>query len=76
MNRKSFSIFNCSIRSLSANFDALVNLISELYFPFSVIGMSETKIKVDHDLITNIDIPGYNFILQPSLSNAGGVGFF
>jgi hypothetical protein len=76
MNRKSFPILNCNIRSLSANFDALVNLISELYFPFSVIGMSETKIKVDHDLITNVDIPGYNFISQPSLSNAGGVGFF
>jgi hypothetical protein len=76
MNRKCFSILNCNIRSLSANFDALVNLISELYFPFSVIGMSETKIKVDRDLITNVDIPGYNFISQPSLSNAGGVGLF
>ena len=44
---------NCNIRSLSANFDALVNLLSELYFPFSVISISETKFKVDHDFTTN-----------------------
>jgi hypothetical protein len=40
----------------------------------TTVDMSETKIKVDHDLITNVDIPGYNFISQPSLSNIGGVG--
>lgn len=64
------------MRSLSANFDTLVNLLSELYFSFSVISISETNFKVDHDLITNINIPGYDFISQPSQSNAGGVRFF
>ena len=37
-------------------------------------GLSEIKFKVDKDIITNVNIPGYNFISKPSLSNAGGVG--
>lgn len=30
---QTFSVINCHIRSLSANFDSLVNMLSELYFP-------------------------------------------
>ena len=51
-------------------------MLSELQFPFSVIGLSETKFKVDKDILTNVNIPGYDFISKPSLSNAGGVGFY
>ena len=28
------------------------------------------------EILTNIYIPGYDFIPQPSLSGAGGVGFY
>ena len=38
--------------------------------------MSETKIIVDKDLLIKISIPGYQFISQPTISNAGGVGFY
>lgn len=41
-----------------------------------MIGLSETKFRADQDILTNINIPGYDFISQPSLSNAGGVGFY
>ena len=50
-------------------------VISELYFPFSVIGLSETKIKVGDQPLNNIDLPGYTFVSQNTLLNAGGVGF-
>ena len=43
---------------------------------FSVIGLSETKIKVNQDPLLNTQIPGYIFVSQPTLSNAGGVGFY
>ena len=36
---------NCNIRSLQANYDSLVTMLSELYYPFSLIGLTETKIK-------------------------------
>ena len=51
-------------------------MLSELYFPLSIIGLTETKLKIDQEEILNINIPGYNFLSQPSLSNAGGVGVF
>ena len=51
-------------------------MLSELQFPFSVIGLSEIKFKVDKDIITNVNISGYDFISQPSLSNGGGVGLY
>ena len=73
-SEKSRSILNCNIRSLSANFDILVNLLSELNFSFSVVGLTEIETKINNkQLITNVNIPGYNFIQQPSKSNAGGV---
>ena len=43
---------------------------------FDVIGLSETKIKSNCDLTSNIAIEGYDFVSKPTLTNAGGVGFF
>ena len=75
-NEQTFSVINCNIRSLSANFDSWVDMLSELYFPFSLIGLTETKIKAEQLPISNTDLPGYSFISQPSSSNAGGVAFY
>ena len=49
--KNSFSALNCNIRRLSANDDNLVNLLSELAFTFSLIGLTETKIKLNQDPI-------------------------
>ena len=62
--------------SLQANFDNLVNMLSELYFPISVLGVTETKLKNDEDALVNINLTGYNFLSQPSGTNAGVVGFY
>ena len=51
-------------------------MLGEVKFPFSLIGLSETKIKINEDCLANINLPGYNFLSQLSLSNAGGIGFF
>lgn len=67
---------NCNIRSLQANFDNLVNMLSELYFPISVLDVTETKLKNDQDALANINLTGYNFLSQPSGTNAGEVGFY
>ena len=73
---KSFAALNCNIRSLQGNYDNFAHMLSELKFPFSVIGLSEIKFMIDKDILTNVNIPGYDFISQSSLSNAGGVGFY
>lgn len=72
----SFSVLNCNIRSLSANFDTFNNMLKDMYFKFSIIGLTEIKLKINQDPITKCDLLGYNYIPQPSFSNAGGVGFF
>ena len=73
---KCFSALHCNIRSLSANLDNLQHMLSDLYLPFSIVGLTEIKLKVDQSFLCNIEIPGYSFSFQPSLSNAGGVGFY
>ena len=54
----------------------MLTMLSDLNFSFSLIGLSETKIKSDKNNLLNISIPGYNFLSQPSSTNAGGVGFY
>ena len=68
----SFSVLHCNVRSLSANHNSLMSLLSEL----DIIGISETKIKQMSDPISNFSIPNYSFLSQPTQSNAGSVGFF
>ena len=71
-----FSIIHLNIRSLAANFDHLTTLLSSLNHNFHIIGLSETKILKNKDPIINETIPGYSFFSQPTLHNAGGVGFY
>ena len=73
---KSFPALNCNVRSLQGNHEHLVHMLSELQSPFSLMGLSKIKFNVDKDIIRNVSIPGYDFISQPSLSNAGGAGFY
>ena len=58
---------HCNIRSLSANFDNLQHMLSELYLPFSIVGLTEIKLNVDQSFLPNIEMPGYSFTFQPSL---------
>lgn len=61
-NNKSFSVLHLNIRSLSANFDSLSTLLPDLHHNFSVIGLSETKIKSEAEPLININLPGYRFL--------------
>ena len=75
-NNITFSTINCNIRSLAANFDNFLQMLSDLNFSFSLTGLSETKTKLDKDPLTTTNIHGYYFVSQPRLSNAGGVAFY
>ena len=74
-SRKYFSVLHSNIRSLDANLDNLTQMLTELNHNFSLIGLSETKYKLDRDQVLNSQIPGYSFVSQPSLSNAGALVF-
>ena len=75
-NHKAFSALHCNIRSLSANFDNFNHMLSELNYSFSLIGLTETKLRVNIEMLINAKMPGYSYISIPSLSNAGGVAFY
>ena len=54
-----FSILHCNIRSLTVNFDNLQTMLSNLYFPLSIVGLTEIKLKVGQDLLSNTNFLGY-----------------
>ena len=71
-----FSALHWNLRSLQANFDSLTNLLYELNHTFSVIGISKTRLTLNKDQTINTRLENYQFISQPTLSNAGGVGLY
>lgn len=51
-------------------------MLTDLNLMFSVIGLTETKIKVIQNPLFNTEIQGRVFESQPILSNAGGIGSY
>ena len=76
LSSNSLSFLNYNIRSLQANFDNLVYMLSELCCPISITGVAVTKLKNDQEVLLNINITGYSFLSQQSCTNAGDVGFY
>ena len=50
------SLFDLNTRSLSKNFDQLQNVLSATKTKFDLIGITETKQKINKDFITNVSI--------------------
>jgi len=71
---KKLSYFHFNVRSLGKNKHKLddVFLMTEVNPTFMAI--SETKLKPN--FIANIDIPGFNFVYNPSQINLRGVGLY
>ena len=66
VSETSFSILHCNIRSLNANYDKLTFMLNDLNREFSIIGLSEIKFTQNKEVVSNIEIPNYNFIYQQS----------
>ena len=76
LSENAFSFLHCNIRSLSANKNNLKHLLYELNCSFTLIALTGTKLAVANDSLSNLNLHGYQVLSQPSLSNAGGVGFY
>ena len=72
----SFGLFHVNIASLNLHCDELRSVLSRLKYSFDIIGISEHKFTVGMGPFNNIDIPGYEFIFEPTQSNFGGTGFY
>ena len=69
VKKLSLAALNYNVRSLESNFDEFVHLLNNLNHQFSIIGLSETKIKQHANPLTDYtaDIPKYTLISQPEL---------
>ena len=70
----SFSKLYSNTRRLSSNFDDLTTMLADLNCQFNIIGITATKIKAGNPPVSNISLPGYTFISQPTNTEPGGVG--
>ena len=70
-----FGALHLDISSLNKHFDKLSNLLSLINFTFPIIGLTEYKIG-KHSPINNINIPGYQFCYNKTVSTHGGTGFY
>ena len=71
---KDFSLFNCNMRSLKKKLTLLNDILTTFKEMPSIIAISETKLNENN--ISNISIPGYQFLSKHSPTNAGGVGIY
>ena len=74
VDKNKLFLLHLNIRSLSKNYDNLIEFLSNLSLPPHIISITETKIKDKPSV--NIGIPGYTFLHVNSISNAGGVGVY
>ena len=74
--KNAFSTLHLNISSLQGHIDDLKTLLSLLDHKFSVIGISETRIRDGSDPLLNIDIDGYVFKGVGTKTSCGGVGLY
>jgi len=68
-----FSSLHLNIASLSKHFDEFNALLAQLQHKFSVIGVSETRLRKGIPAVLNLSIHGYSAVYTPTESSAGGV---
>ena len=65
-----------NIRSRSKNFGELQNVLSAAKTKFDLIGITETKQKINKDFIANVNPDKYQMYIPPSNSNPSGIPIY
>ena len=68
----SLSVFHMNISSLNAHFDELTSMLTLLNFHFSIIGLTETRLRKDRNVPLPITIQGYSYEHTPTEASCGG----
>ena len=71
-HEKKISLFHLNISSLPYHFQDLNDLLKSLKKGFSIIGITETRLKVNSQPLINIDLNNYNIESTPTESEKGG----
>ena len=72
-HEEKFSLFHLNISSLTYHFQDLNNLLKSLQNNFSIIGITESRLKVNSQPLINIDLNNFNIKSIPTESEKGGI---
>lgn len=75
-SRKLQAILHLNMSSLSKHFEERNFLLSKLNHKFSVIGISETRLKLRYPDSEHLDFVGYKYNKTRTVSHAGGFGLY
>ena len=75
-SKSKFSILHLNIVSLQSHIDELRELLALLNHPFDLIAISESKLKLDCNIVVNIDLEGYSMEKTPTNTFFGGVALY
>ena len=70
-----FNVFNAlhlNISSLSYNIDQLRTILNTLKVKFDILGITESRLRIDKQTINNIDLEGYVMESTPTAASCGG----
>ena len=68
---KHFSFFHLNISSPPFRFKELSTLITEHNLKFDFLRISESRLKLNQNLLTSVQLPGYNIDYTPTECNNG-----
>ena len=76
LKKNTFTVFHLNIASLQAHIDELKALLALLDHPFDIIGITETKIRENHETLIPIDLDNYFFHSVHTKTHFGGSGIY
>ena len=71
-HKEKFSLFQLNISSLPYHFQDLNDLLKSIKKNFCIIGITESRLKVNSQPLINIDLNNYNIESTPTESEKGG----
>ena len=70
------SFLHLNISSLSFHIEELTNFIPEHKLTFDIIGISESRLKLNKTNLDSVQITGYNYEFTPTECSNGGIAIY
>ena len=75
-SKESLSFFHLNISSLPFHFEEFSTLLSTYKLPVDLLGITESRLRINKLPLKPIQLPGYNFESTPTESTKGGTAIY
>ena len=75
-NKESISFFYLNISSLPFHLKEFSTLLSTYKLPFDLLGITESRLRINKLPLTQVQLPDYNFESTPTESSKGGTAIY